>query len=82
MTVAGSTTCRIVLRRAAAKISLNVRFRPEMEGARIVHVVPGNSPATGSVFGGNRLTAADPQIEFPYPDLSSGNLSTLSMSYW
>ena len=82
MTVAGSTTCRIVLRRAAAKISLNVRFGPEMEGARIVHVVPGNAPATGSVFGENRLTAADPQIEFPYPDLSSGNLSTLSMSYY
>ena len=53
-----------------------------MEGARIVHVVPGNAPATGSVFGENRLTAADPQIEFPYPDLSSGNLSTLSMSYY
>ena len=42
MTVAGNTTCRIVLRRAAAKISINVHLGPQMEDARIVHVVPGN----------------------------------------
>jgi len=82
MTVAGPSTCRIVLRRAAAKININVRFGPQMEDACIVHVVPGNAPATGSAFGENRLTAADPQIEFLYTDLSPGNLSTLSMSYY
>lgn len=82
MTVAGSTTCRIVLRRAAAKININVRFGPQMEDARIVHVVPGNAPATSSVFGENRLSASDPQIEFLYADLSPGNLPTLSMSYY
>lgn len=82
MTVAGNTTCRIVLRRAAAKISINVHLGPQMEDARIVHVVPGNAPATGSVFGENRLSASDPQIEFPYADLSPGNLPALSMSYY
>ena len=82
MTVAGNTTCRIVLRRAAAKISINVHLGPQMEDARIVHVVPGNAPAPGSVFGENRLSASDPQIEFPYADLSPGNLPALSMSYY
>ncbi len=70
MTVTGNTTCRIVLRRAAAKISINVHLGPQMEDACIVHVIPGNAPATGSVFGENRLTAQDPQLEFPYADLS------------
>lgn len=82
ITVAGPATCRIVLRRLAAKIDLNVRIDDALEGARIVHVMPGNAPSSCSVFGENRLTAQDPQIEFPYADLSPGALRTFSTSYY
>lgn len=81
MTVAGSTTRRIVLRRGGEdQLKRTLRagdggrpHRPRRTGER-----PGHRLGVRE----NRLTAADPQIEFPYPDLSSGNLSTLSMSYY
>lgn len=66
MTVAGSTTCRIVLRRAAAKISLNVRFGPEMEGARIVHVVPG-TPRPPARCSGEPPHGGGPADRVPLP---------------
>ena len=82
VTVAGPVTCRIVLRRLAAKIDLNVRIDDALEGACLVHVMPGNAPAFCSVFGENRLTAQDPQLEFPYADLTPGALRTFTMSYY
>lgn len=82
LTVSGSTACRIVLRRAAAKIHMVVQFGKQMEGARIVHVVPGNAPACGRPFAGNRLAASDPQLEFPYNDLTDLNLPGQNLVYY
>ena len=82
LTVAGTTNCRIVLRRAAAKIHMVVQFGQKMEGARIVHIVPGNAPACGLAFGENRLAASDPQVEFPYADLSQAELPEYNLDYY
>lgn len=81
LTVSGPATCRLVLRRLAAKVDLNVRIDDALEGACLVHVLPGNAPSTCAAFGENRLTAQGPQLEFPYADLTSGSLRTFTMSY-
>lgn len=80
--VNGPTTCRIVLRRLAAKVDLTVRIADDFKDAYLVHVLPGNAPATCSVFGENRLSASDPQLEFPYADLTPEALRTFSTSYY
>lgn len=82
LTVSGPATCRLVLRRLAAKIDLNVRIDDALEGACLVHVLPGNVPSTCAAFGENRLTAQGPQLEFPYADLTPGALRTFSTSYY
>lgn len=82
LTVSGPATCRLVLRRLAAKIDLNVRIDDALEGACLVHVLPGNAPSTCAAFGENRLTAQGPQLEFPYADLTPGALRTFSTSYY
>lgn len=80
--VNGPTTCRIVLRRLAAKVDLTVRIADDFKDAYLVHVLPGNAPATCSVFGENRLSASDPQLEFPYADLTPEALRIFSTSYY
>lgn len=82
LTISGPATCRLVLRRLAAKIDLNVRIDDALEGACLVHVLPGNVPSTCAAFGENRLTAQGPQLEFPYADLTPGALRTFSTSYY
>ena len=82
LNVSGPTACRIVLRRAAAKIHMAVRFGKQMENARIVHVVPGNAPACGHPFEGNRLAASDPQLEFLNYDFTDVNLQEYDFTYY
>lgn len=83
ITVAGPATCRIVLRRLAAKIDLNVRIDDALEGARIVHVVPGNVPARCALFADNRLNdASEPQVSYPYRDLTASDLRSYAYSYY
>ena len=82
LTVSGPTSCRLVLRRAAAKIHMAVRFGKQMENARIVHVVPCNAPACGRPFEGNRLAASDPQLEFPCNDFTDVNLQEYDFTYY
>lgn len=83
LTVSGPTSCRLILRRLAAKIDLTVRLSTGMgDNGYLVHVLPCNAPATGAAFGENRLTASGPQLAFPYTDLSSRTLRSFSTSYY
>ena len=82
LTVDGPTTCRLVLRRLAARVDLTVRIDDAFSDAYLVHVLPANAPSDCPAFADHRLTPSAPQLEFPYADLTPGALRALTMSYY